>query len=548
MLFLVYRVWGETIFTKSSEIIILDTNVCTITLKLFNNLIEEIHRQNPSEAKLNYNDVWARFKRPSSVDRIMNEYLSEADQIKSKSSIAITKQILDLKSNRPKVVFLVPVFVYNEAVNGLSSKISKGIGIKIFPQYVDFFKSIPIKTTVEIHEFIEDKDYPRKNVLLNDTLPVMKEFLSNAIQSNHNLEELFKYLKEDNFVKRTQTEHRLRDLFKVCVNVKNKIRLWNGQIKAFLSNNGVKDYTTETDQFATIIGKITSYATNINFDDVIDAVAYRLIKSKEEFDFFDLQIYLYAKEKDAFILTINTQAIQEIIDPVFLGFFENMKILNPNINFKHINDLDKPSDCKTLMESAIRNDFKNDHIILNKLESIFNLHREVLNATLLNPIFRKFFIGIEQELVKGKELKTTLSETPLFDALDLLKEVNGRLKIDQQVLFATATGKVILRQINAMNYIDENIFNSTLTIDDFIKPMPTIDFVPKIARFDRGLAEGVKKGLNNENHNLKEFLNIFRDENKSVRITALKYARILYFESNFNHISLEKAVDSFLYQ
>lgn len=540
ILIFVFGAWCEC-----SNIIILDTNVCTATLELFNNLRNEIFHQNLSKTRPTYGDIWAKFTDSDSVDIVLSEYFTEVDKIRFKPSITITKLILAVNENRPEMEIHVPAYIYNEAVNGISSKMSKEF-YSFCDDYDEFFASIPVRTIVDNWTLTEGTDFPEKcrSSESNALFPIMTEFLSKTMKSSENLKNLIQYLNEDTINKQKQTEARLSDLSQMCENVKSKIALWDKPMKIFLSNNGFDDYKTGTDQLSSVAGRIPAYFQNkfknIDFNKTIDVIANRLIQFKEEFDWFDLQIYLYAMEKNASIWSLNTQAFQEINDPVFLDFFRNTKILNPSINFKGLIDLDRLSDCKSVMELVIKLDFENDYRILTNLQSITNLHRNKLDVIALNSMFHSVFSEIRQQLINGTEMKLILREMVLIDALDLIKMVDKKIQIDQQVVFNSDAAKVIVKQILSLNFIDKFLFNSTLNIDDFIKPEPFIDSIPKTLHFDKQLAEGVVKGLSAKDHNLKEFLKIFKD--KSVRTQATKYAKIIYFESNFRRESLKKAL------
>lgn len=538
-----------SVWCKKSDIIIFDTNVCIISLKLFEILSAEIFKQSPTKTQPTYKDIWTKFNGSDSVDIIMNRYLSEEDRFQLKKSIIITKLILDLEENRSQTEIHIPVYSYNEAVNGITSKMTKDT-IFFHDGYDEFFKSIPIKTTVDDRLLIKALDYPNKyrSDESNTLFSIMHDFLTKTITTNRNLKQLINYMNKDITNKKKETEARLSDLNVICENLETKIRLWDKPMKMFLSNNGIFDYKSDTEQLSSVVGKISTFYrdkfTEIDFSDPIDVISKRLIKSKEEFDFFDLQIYLYAMEKDAYILTVNTQAFQEINDPVFLNYFKDIKILNPNINLIELADLDRSIDCKTTMERVLERAFENDYKMLTNLKSIKNLHRVHLDATELHLMFNNIFTEIRQHLPNGKNLKRTLNDVGFINALDLLKIVDNRVKIDQQTLFNSYSVKVIQNQINCLIFIDKFIFHSTLSIDDFIKPKPSIDSIPKSLNFDKQLVEGVKMGISNENHNLIEFLKIFKDNNESVRVEAGKYAKMLYFESNFKRESLIKAVES----
>lgn len=535
LIFLIVGIWSER-----SDVIIFDTNVCSATIKLFKNLREKIIKES-SGTVATYKDIWSKFNGSANlVEDVLSGYLNETEKRRHKSSIFITKLMLDLKENRPQTEIHIPVYIYNEAKLGKSSKISKN-STHLYEGYEELFQSIPVKIVVDDRVLINGKDYPNKNSSADpETMfQIIKGFLSNAVTSDKNLENLIKYLSEDIENKMKQTANHLSDLNEMCENVQSKISLWDKQMKVFLSNNGVCNYKSETEQLLSVAGRISTYHQNlfkeINFSDAIDVIANRLIKFKEEFDFFDLQIYLIAKEMNAKILTVNTQAFQEINDPVFLDFFRETKIVNPTINFKELNDLDRPYDCKSVMQATIENDFENDYRILTNLKSICNLHRENFNVTELRFMFNNIFNEIRKQQKDGIDLKVILKEIVFADALDLIKIVDHRVKIDQQAAFNTDSTKVILLQMNALNFIAKFIYNSTLNVDDFVRPQPSIDSVPPSLRFNRDLAEGVKHGLSNDNHNLIEFLNLFkvRPMDKSSSVEAVKYAKMIYFESNF---------------
>lgn len=555
VIFLLFFIsWCGTSSSQPTDIIIFDTNVCSEPLSLFDHLKKQFHIKHPTEDEPTYADLWLKFDGPNSVDTVLHEYLTDADRIAFKRGIQITKHILDLKENRPQVQIDIPKFVYNEVANGMTSKITKGTG-KPSGDYVEFFKSMPIKTTVETGDLIEERDYPKKkpSASASELLTIMKDFLSKSIESNEDFKELSTHLDEDVPVKKRKTQNALDDLYKVSEGVEYKVKFWDKKLKSFLNKNGIKMYETSTELLASITGKIKEHWKNkvakIKFDDPIDLIAKRLLKNNEEFDFFDLKIYLYAKERNAHILTFNTQAFQEVNDPIFLNFFEETKILNPNINFKASTDLDRLSDCKSVMESSVVNDFENDRKTLIALDPIKVSPNEQLDSTKWHEVFEKIFDEFKVKQASGKDLKSILEETPLFDALGLLKVVDNHVKIDPQLTFTGVNTQEIRQKLNSLKLLDQYIYNSALDADSFLKQTPTNEKVPEMLK-EKTLADSLRQGLSVENHNLNEFLKIFRNEivhgeTGKISNDAVKYAKILYIESNFKRESVAAKLTSY---
>lgn len=65
---------------------------------------------------------------------------------------------------------------------------------------------------------------------------------------------------------------------------------------------------------------------------MIYQIVDRLLENDEEFCYFDLKIYLFAKHNNATVVTNNLKAFQEINDPVFRNFFKDVEFLFPQIN------------------------------------------------------------------------------------------------------------------------------------------------------------------------------------------------------------------------
>lgn len=535
------------------EKIVFDTNVCSELRILFDHIIETYHTK---EGKaLTYEKIWTWFNGPNSVDDAFKPYLTDKERLKFKDGITTTKRILDLKANRPEIELDIPVFVFNEVAMGKSSKIVKHQSDDVpdivhdllyTVSYQELLESIPLRKTINLNVLKEGADFPTKSktpMSENDLKQALKTFLTENVGVNANLLNLYEHLKDAKDIETVQKN--LNKLKDASDDLNAKTELWDKKMKKFLANSNIKDYASETELLNSITGKVKEFGKNpvksINFNEPIDVIAKRLTQSKEEFDFFDLQLYMYAKEQKAYILSFNTQAYQEINDPVFLDFFRDSKVLHPYVNFKETVDLEKSFDCIDIFKSAIERDLERDKQFVKDLNEIKNTRNSVLDKAKVEEVFDKTTNSIKDKAKETGKLRKTLEEKPFFDALNVFKMDGSTMKIDQQLAFSSDKAKIIDQQVNTLNYINEEFYNSELEPSHFEKGTPTGTNVGNLLR-DKTLGGLIQDGLNDKDKNLREFLQLMKDP-KKLADAKFRY-KALYVESNFEEDKLKLAVSN----
>lgn len=544
--------------------VIIDTNLWKNTIDFFTKIKEVVPKSNG--AQQNFNEIWESFgNEADSVDLLLRQNPT-IDPIEYEEGITVTKYILDMwnhkTNNQPDIEINVPVYVYNEVAKGLSSKLgnpSEELNSNVEP----FFKSMQEyrpNTHVDFEDLIKGTDYPEKISSKDDKILIktFKEFLAKnngkftALLNHWEINTQDKNLAKKEIIrKKTETKNYLDELNKIGETLAFKKKNWNPKLDKLLKENGKNIYAKETNLLASITGKIKEHSKNkvekMNFGDANDLIAKRLVKNNEEFDIFDLEIYLYAQEQGAHIMTSNTQAFQEVNDPIFLNFFKDIKILNPSINFETLADLNKPGDCKSVMESALLEDFENER---RELTSFSDPYVKIsddcqVESSKLNQMFSEVMSEIlgKQTIEVGQFLE----ENPIFDALDLLKTVDNHLKIDQKQTFASENVQEIKRKMNSLKILDKYIFNSALNVNDFTKATPLSVKEPTMLR-DKGVIDAITNSLNAErtmnekDFCLKEYLKMFKDD--TARIDATKLAKALQLENEFSRKTLEDKLSS----
>lgn len=313
-----------------------------------------------------------------------------------------------------------------------------------------------------------------------------------------------------------------------------KFELWDKKFKNLLAKNGIAAYASDTELLNSITGKIREYGkssvSNIKFDPV-DVVAKRLTQSKEEFDFFDLQLYLYAKEKNAHIFSFNTQAFQEINDPVFLDYFRDAKVLHPYINFKEVADLDRSFACVDIFKTAIQNDLENDKKIVQEMETIKNAQNEPLDKAKVQQVFEKTTNALKEQSKTSGELRKTLEDKPLFEALDVFKMFDQHMQIDKQLVFN--------QQVKTLEYIEREFYGSSLGPEHFEKSAPVGKSIGDMLR-NKKVASLIQDGLQDKDKNLVDFLKIFKTRANAADATLL--FKSLYVESGFPDVDIQKEI------
>lgn len=121
-------VWCGTDPHDPKQLVIIDTNAWSEPLNLFDYIIKENQRINPTDPKWTYADVWDKFKKSESFDNMLKGFLDTKKTNEYSRGILFTKRILDLEKNRPQVEIDVPIFVFNELTKSLTSKIASQRG------------------------------------------------------------------------------------------------------------------------------------------------------------------------------------------------------------------------------------------------------------------------------------------------------------------------------------------------------------------------------------------------------------------------------------
>ncbi|XP_014273660.1 uncharacterized protein [Halyomorpha halys] len=404
-----------------------------------------------------FEDLWKAFN-----DDFIKETLNPNEREAFRSVTNFMKRLLEMKNSSAKYVIYVPSFVYNEAGRSVSSKItSDAKGDELF---LDIFnkvvKSIPIETKVDNVVLEEGIGYPKKSEIKTGNIikTMMKDFLKNNKQAT--LIQLIDFLKNADEGRKQYITERTNWNKHFIADVLHKNQKWDQPMGEACKVLGL-DYEPRTKALSSLYGSIHKYrdVDKIPFQpDPVEAIADRLTMADEEFDFFDLLIYLHAKENKAYIITRNTQAYQEINDPSFLGYFEDVKIMHPLINFDSLDDLKNSGELLKIIETSIKKDF-------NELD--LPICRE-LDQQLSKPVF----------VEKGGELITkALSsysspftqrlkiEMSLGIVLRVLRIENKQLKASREFFFEEYN----TNKVSILRFIDENFFNNQLKSEDFVK-------------------------------------------------------------------------------
>ena len=500
-------------------VIVIDTNVWGNIMHVFDILKQKIN--------LNENQLWGNSNQ-------IGSHLTEEQQMFYKGPIAIIKRISELKNNpgSSKFEIHVPSFVYNEVAFSLSSKITNRSqkNTNFQKRFDNFLSQLPIKTVVDKTELVQGRDYPNKPANPTNIESHMEIFLQDEQKHNRNLDDLLNHLsRADKSIKETvnqRTEH----LKKLNTDIRYKTKFWDKPISDKLKAKHIS-YSTKAGQIDSLYGKILEYpdVRKVSFGpDPRKIVAKRLTMNKEEFDFFDLQIYLYSKEKKAHILTMNTQAFQEINNPYFLGHFQELKVMHPLINFESTESLHNSGNFVEIVKFSIEDDFKNDIKILSKFD-------EELNA----PIFREPVKKTIEKIIldftsKNKMLKNIVEEQPLSSALEVLSIDNKQLKLSKKLVFSNLNSA---NKLPVLLFIDKEFFKGHLSFSDFIidsdllKPSTLGNIINQ-----KSIQEKLSHFITQHEKNLREFLNIYKKKGPEVD----EYFKTLFIESHFKKEDIEQ--------
>lgn len=118
------------------------------------------------------------------------------------------------------------------------------------------------------------------------------------------------------------------------------------------------------------------------------------------------------------------------------------------------------------MKSSIQNDFERERDILTSLRKVkTDFHHLILKT-----------IG-ECSSASTGNFMATLKENPIFKAFNMLVDVNGLWKIDQQVAFGSVSHDNIPE---ALQFIEKEVLKRKLNVDDFHR-------LPSVIRGDPNL-------------------------------------------------------------
>lgn len=541
----IHQTWLLVSSDNLKKVIIFDSNIWIKSVYLFNHIIEQ--PASKSAGVTNYQELWNKLDGTSSAKGKLEEIVGHFNMDKYEEGVRIVQNILDLKKQWPNIEIDVPTFVYAEVAKGMTSKMEKPIDTvkgDYMVTYDNFFNSLPIKTNVakqQANALTEGTDYPRK-FTTNDPnkkeqmLLHMKSFLETNAPRNGRLTELIDYLKINIADKKKQIQNRFTQWKPECDNIISSGNIWEVKVKELYG----RYYKSNAALLSDIAGKFIAYqASDLNkmqFTDPIDEIGKRLLHKSEEFDTFDLEIYLYAKEKQLPIVTCNTQAFQEIHDPVFLDYFSDIKVLNPNINFQNVHSLDQPFDLANIMKNALLQDFE---ALKNKL--IGHLQKMSISAGKMIEFTKKTFDELKTAVEQRKNLKKNFEGMPFFDAINLLCIADNRIKINQNTLFSSKIFKDIKKKINALKILDQ-MLGSTITASDFQRTEATINDPQLNLKKDKTLAEFINSNRQDESHNLGEFLKLAKSDEHLK--DAVKYAQVLFIKTKYDDESVYKAIET----
>lgn len=501
---------------SSSRIIVIDTNVYSNMRYVFDKL---------KKTGQTYSQLWESFD--SELDR-----LSAKDRITYKGAIDFILRIRELKG--ANVQLNVPSFVYNEAVLGQSSKIGTNPSINTQKDAVlEFINSIPLKKVIDDTVLEVGEDLPTKSSDLKKQASIMEDFLKNTQNDNVNLQKLLEHLSQT--TSKQPVQDNTSNLKNLITDVHDKHIMWDSSIREVLKANDMP-YPTKTELLNTVYGKIIEYPEDLNkisFSDPHRVLAERLIKSKEEFDFFDLQIYMHAKEHDAAIFTLNTQAFQEINDPVFLGYFSDNKIMHTLINFEEIGDMSKAFGTSEVIKSSILDDFDSDRQLLTKGE----LKNEEIELEKLREPINRIIEQIQSSYHPSDvRLKSILEDKPLGGALKILRYRENELKISKKSAFNTVANAQIENQIKLIDFVGKEFLDGRLNANSFLndgEALSTKKLAPLLK--DRNLVVALRDTLKDEHAFLNDFVKMGSNS------PDLKYYfKALYVTNHYKNDDIEK--------
>lgn len=406
-------------------------------------------------------------------------------------------------------------------------------------------KELREQATDFLKNFVNDPNFNAlRNRLkeLKDSRESLKLIKPNKLNSNSDIGKEWNTAIND---VRTRTEQ-----LNILANNLEFKRNWDSQMRKYteLASAMPRIQHSETIKFLNLQSKFEEHFINANREDAIDRmtvdemIADRLVKHREEFDFLDLRIYLYAKEKNAFILTRNTQAFQEVEDPIFFNYFKDVKILHPLINPNEHPYIDGKFDIAHFVEAAIKNDF--NHIlgtlkqknseefikITNRLELPVTKLQSAINSVISEMQLHKKKVG-DKEMLDGRKASQKL--TTMFEALGALKMDKSGIKIDAKTLFSNPKRNNIKQTVESLEFIKKHFIThgNRLRIEDFVcerdsrsrkkDPSEIKDIIKAIHHNDSPIIMSPKKAM-------QEFVNSMQRSKGLSTDLLVRYAQNLF--------------------
>lgn len=335
--------------------IIIDTNTWTPIRTLFHR-IQKIYKLPDSPSTENYNTIWAHVK-----TEIQNN--NRIDTLLEEQGAPYLKPLLSqIFLNKVKVY--VPDFIYHEFVEGNTVKVTGTIKlateerneyinqnkmfiqtmpgmIEIAPYNSDSVnRGMPVKLPPKPPSNSNMQEQPqtkpkKAKYNLQEVIPNIQEFLQQQNLDNPELKKLIEHMATLSQNSWEQTEklqkitqkyyYKVRYLDKNILTLKTKLQISDLQYKttlfadssAALYNNLKNLKTINKPSSATAIEKLAHHLAKGQSDDL------------EIFDWFDLKLFITAKERNAVVITTNTAMLHEIYDALLQGYFDNVKLWMP---------------------------------------------------------------------------------------------------------------------------------------------------------------------------------------------------------------------------
>lgn len=505
-------------------VVIFDTNLLSKVQNLFDYVIKKSKNKNG----MYYKQIWNKLKK-NGVERVFRKVFS-TDQFAD--AIAVVKRIMESLILKVKMTNVIPSFVFNEFVMGFTSKMNQILKNQI-PNLrcIAFLYSIPNIRILSIKCPLEEGvDFPPKSTSNHaQNVDKMDKFIELQCQTNKLLEDLVEHMRGYDIHNQKCVKKYTEQLATQGSNVVARYKSFDKIVKNLLSKYKYV-YTSAVLKIQTIAGKVMDFKQKepkiISLANARRNLAERLLKAEEEFDFADLIIYLIARDMKAIVFTFNKQAFQEVNDPIFLGYFHNIQIMHPDINYKTITDLCEPENCETIMQNALGNFDELDDFFRNH-DKIHNKYGDEFDSVFIRTAYGKWLEEIKQNQGASKNWASKPSGEPnVFTAIDLLTNVNNNLQIDSSRMFDT---NKIDSKIKLLQLINKYFFTNQLQSNHFTHPNPVPSNSKPAMLKNKTISDLVENG--SFYNNLNQFLSLFEDRTKYK--AASQYFVALHIQSVF---------------